>query len=256
MESLGVLVRKAWGQVSLGALLLFLLVQTIIWSLISISLFLVDSSGRLTHFYGARPWSRVLLWASRVTVSLRGAQHLAAGRERPLVLVSNHQSMFDILALLSRLPLDFKFVVKKELRKVPLWGYAMEKAGYLFIDREQSGGARQLISDGAAKMRGGSSMLFFAEGTRSPDGSLGAFKRGAFVLASRSGCDVVPLVVSGSRQIMAKKSLRIRPGHIVITVLPPISDPSLLKSSRRLMEAVRGAMLARLSEDEPQKLPA
>jgi 1-acyl-sn-glycerol-3-phosphate acyltransferase len=242
----------AWQKLRLGGLLLYLLILTIFWSTVSICLFLFDSTGRLTHFYGARPWSRMMLWASRVKVTMRGSENLHTDGENPPVLVSNHQSLFDILALLAALPLDFKFVVKKELRKVPLWGYAMDKAGYLFIDRAQSGNVRYLIQEAAEKMRRGSSMLFFAEGTRSVDGLLGPFKRGAFVLAAQSGCQVVPLVIQGSREVVPKKSFNIRPGRITVTALPPLTDPSLLKSSKRLMERVREMMLSQLGQsDQP-----
>lgn len=228
---------------------LFILIQTVFWSLISIALFVVESSGRLTHRYGARPWSLILLWACRVKVAVSGLEYLQ-GRHGPLVLVANHQSQFDILALLASLPIDFKFVVKSELMAVPLWGHAMKKAGYISIDRQDSSQTRELLAQAARKIRQGASVLFFAEGTRSEDGRLGPFKRGAFVLASLSGCDVVPMVIEGSRRILPKKSLRIRPGGIRITVLEPITDPALKKNSKRLMAEVRNRMLTRLRQEE------
>ena len=240
---------RAWDTICLRALQLLLFLQVIFWSIVSILLFLFDSSGRLTHFYGARPWATMMLWTSRVTVSLKGAENLVTDGKTPRVLVANHQSLFDILAVLKALPIDFKFVVKRALRKVPLWGYAMDKAGYLFIDAEQSGDVRALINESAAKMTRGSSMLFFAEGTRSADGRLGEFKRGAFMLASRSGCHVVPVVIQGSREVVPKGSFTVRPGHITVTVLPPITDPALLKNSRRLTEEVRRMMAVQLGQE-------
>lgn len=240
---------RAWEFIHLKVVQLLLLVQVIFWSVVSILLFLVDSSGRVSHFYGARPWASMMLWTSRVTVSLQGGENLITDNKTPRVLVANHQSLFDILAVLKALPIDFKFVVKRTLRRVPLWGYAMDKAGYLFIDAEQSGDVRALIQESAEKMTRGSSMLFFAEGTRSADGRLGEFKRGAFLLASRSGCHVVPVVIQGSREVVPKGSFTIRPGHITVTVLPPITDPALLKNSRRLTEEVRRMMAVQLGED-------
>jgi 1-acyl-sn-glycerol-3-phosphate acyltransferase len=229
-------------RVRTAALLCFILTQTAVWSVISIILFLVDPSGRLTHRYGARPWGRILLWGSRVTVSLQGEENLTQ-TGGSVVLISNHQSLYDILALLSCLPLDFKFVVKKELMSIPLWGYAMKKAGYISIDREDSVQARELIREAGKRIRDGSSVLVFAEGTRSEDGQLAPFKRGAFVLASQSGCDIVPLVITGSRQVLPKKSIHIQPGHISITILSPVTDPALKKNSRLLMAEVRERML-------------
>lgn len=229
-------------RLHLTALQAFILLQTIIWSVISLSLFLLDSSGGLTHRYGARPWARILLWASRVQVELRGAENLPRPGQGPLVLVCNHQSMFDILALLAAVPLDFKFVVKKELGRVPLWGQAMKKAGYIFVDRGESGQAGQLMREAVAKIKAGSAVLFFAEGTRSADGSLGAFKRGAFVLAALAGADVAPLAIQGSAAVLPKKSLNIRPGRITVTVLPLVSDPAVKKNSRLLMLQVHQAL--------------
>lgn len=229
-------------QVTQLPLNLFILFQTILWSIVSILLFLVESSGRLAHLYGARTWSRILLWACRVRVELRGAELLSSAR-RPLVLVSNHQSLFDILALLAALPLDFKFVVKKEIMAVPLWGQAMRRAGYICVDRSSPDRAREALKSAAERIRGGASVLFFAEGSRSPDGRLGPFKRGAFTLASLSGCDVLPLAIQGSDRVLDKKSWRIRPGRIRITILPPITDPTLKKSSKMLMSQVRQRIL-------------
>jgi 1-acyl-sn-glycerol-3-phosphate acyltransferase len=156
--------------------------------------------------------------------------------------------MFDILALLACLPVDFKFAVKKELMAVPLWGYAMKKAGYISIDREDSSQAGELIRETVSKIKRGSSILFFAEGTRSEDGRLAPFKRGAFFLASQSGRDVVPLVIQGSRQVLPKKSLHIRSGHISVAILPPVTDSTMKKSSRRLMAEVRERMSVHLHQ--------
>ncbi|MCB2191341.1 MAG: 1-acyl-sn-glycerol-3-phosphate acyltransferase [Deltaproteobacteria bacterium] len=243
-----------FGKLRMYGLHLFILVQTVIWSVISILWFLVDSTGSLTHRYGARPWSRVLLWASRVKVEAHGLENLRRGGKEPMVLVCNHQSLFDILALLASLPLDFKFVVKKELGKVPLWGYAMKKAGYIFVDRGQSGQAGALMRTAVERIKAGSAVLFFAEGTRSADGSLGEFKRGAFVLASQARADVAPVAIEGSSQVLPKKSWGIRPGKIKVTVLPLIKDPALKKNSRKLMQATHDALSAALNGPMPAAL--
>ncbi len=230
------------GRLRLIGLQAFIGVQTIIWSTISILLFLIDSSGGMTHRYGARPWARIILWASRVTVELKGGDNLDPARDDPLVLVCNHQSLFDILALLALVPYDFKFVVKKELGRVPLWGYAMKKAGYIFVDRGDSGTAGTLFKEAVAKIKSGSAVLFFAEGTRSKDGRLGPFKRGAFVLASLARADVAPLAIEGSAQVVEKKTFNIRPGHITITALPLVDDAAIKKNSRKLMAEVHRVM--------------
>jgi len=247
---------RAVRRVRLAGLQLFLLLQTIIWSTISILLALVDSSGNAAHRYGARPWGRIMLWASGVKVDLRGAENLPPPGSGPLVLVCNHQSLFDIPALLAALPLDFKFVVKRELGKVPLWGYAIKRAGYIFVDREQSGQAGQLMREAVAKIKRGSAVLFFAEGTRSADGSLGEFKRGAFVLAALAGADVAPVAIQGSAAVLPKKSFNIRSGRVTVTVLPLVSDPEVKKNSRRLMQEVHRVLSQSLGSERPRPEPA
>jgi len=226
---------------------LFVLVMTIIWSTWAIVLFLFDSSGRATHFYAAQPWARVLLWGCRVKAELIGAENLpAVDRTDPLVLVCNHSSMFDILALLARLPVDFKFVVKAELGRVPLWGYAMKKAGYIFVERGAGGQAGVLMRQAVERIKAGSAVLFFAEGTRSTDGRLGEFKRGAFVLAAQAGADVLPVAIEGAAAVLAPKSLDIHPGRITVRILPLVDDPAVKKSSRQLMSRVHQVLSASL----------
>ncbi|MCB2228783.1 MAG: 1-acyl-sn-glycerol-3-phosphate acyltransferase [Desulfarculaceae bacterium] len=217
----------------------YVLTMTAVFSTWAIILFLFDSTGRATHFYSAQIWARVLLWGCRVKADLIGAENLPpANRTEPLVLVCNHTSMFDILALLARLPVDFKFVVKAELGKVPLWGYAMKKAGYIFVERGTGGQAGVLMRQAVERIKGGSAVLFFAEGTRSADGRLGEFKRGAFVLASQAGADVLPIAIEGAAKVLAAKSLDIRPGHISVRVLPVVDDPAVKKNSKTLMAEV------------------
>ena len=227
----------------------FVVVQTAFWSTVSIILFLFDSTGKLTHACGARPWARVLLWGTRVKVRIEGVENIAA-LSGSAILIVNHQSLFDVLALLGHLPMDFKFVVKQELMKVPLWGFAMRRAGYMPIARGNTAAAQELFEESAARIRQGSSVLFFAEGTRSPDGRLGRFKGGGFKLACASGSPVLPVLVQGSREILPKKSVYIRPGVITLRVLSSVECASAENDSWKLMESVRQKMLVALGQDE------
>jgi 1-acyl-sn-glycerol-3-phosphate acyltransferase len=241
------LVYRLW----LFWVMFFVIVQTAFWSTVSIILFLFDSTGKLTHACGARPWARVLLWGARAKVRLNGVENIA-GLKGSAVLIVNHQSLFDVIALLGHLPMDFKFVVKEELMKVPLWGFAMRRAGYMPIARGNSAAAQRLFEESARRIRQGSSVLFFAEGTRSKDGRLGRFKGGGFKLACASGCPVLPVVVQGSREILPKNSIYIKPGVIDLTVLAPVDCALVSNDSWELMQLVRQKMLSALGqEDEP-----
>ncbi len=218
--------------------LLALLLLTALWSAATALMLWHPRAHRLVHRHIARPWARQMLFVSRVRPEISGLDKLDQV-SRPMVLVSNHTSLYDVLALLAILPLDFKFVVKEELMRVPLWGWAMRRAGYMSVQRDDSGDAREIMRRTAERIRGGESVLFFPEGTRSLDGRLGQFKRGAFMLASQSGCDVVPLAISGAAEVLPRGSLVINPGRAHVAVLDPITDQALKKNSRRLMEEAR-----------------
>ena len=122
--------------------------------------------------------------------------------------MSNHQSALDISVLLSHLPVPFKFVAKRELFRIPVFGRAIKKAGYINIDRDNPREALKAIEEAVARIRGGTSVLIFPEGTRSRDGNLLPFMKGAFSLATRAGVPVVPLAVIGTNPLPAARMRR------------------------------------------------
>jgi len=140
----------------------------------------------------------------------------------PVIFACNHASQMDILVLYRALPVPFRFLVKKELFKVPLLGYAMTKAGYIPIDRKNSRAAVKSIKEAAERLRKGASIVIFPEGTRSRDGRLQRFKEGGFMLAVKSGCPVVPVAIKGSHKVLPKGAFIARPGLIEVTVGTPI----------------------------------
>jgi 1-acyl-sn-glycerol-3-phosphate acyltransferase len=161
-----------------------------------------------------RTWSRFLLRAAGARVVLENADVIDP--ERPQVLVSNHASWFDVLALAAWLPGPYRFVAKKELEKVPLWGAAWLACGHISIDRQDRNRAIESLAIARARLaEERPTVILFPEGTRSPTGELRAFKKGAFVLAIQSNVEVVPAAILGSREVMAKGSWRIRTGRTI-----------------------------------------
>jgi len=158
--------------------------------------------------------------------------------------MSNHQSYFDIFALLAGLPVDFKFILKKELMRIPILGRAMRSAGYISLDREDSRKAIISMNMAAEKIRNGASVLIFPEGTRSEDGVVREFKKGGFHLALKSGCDIVPVAVVKSRDIVPKGSLKVNKGVIYFRIggAIPVADCSK-KDMNALIEKVRDAVV-------------
>jgi 1-acyl-sn-glycerol-3-phosphate acyltransferase len=158
----------------------------------------------------------------------------------PYIFMSNHQGYYDVFTLLSRLPYQFKWLVKKELFSVPILGWMMAAVGYIRIDR---GGTRDTVgamNEAAQRIRDGMSVVIFPEGSRSPDGSIQPFKKGGFTLAIKSKVPIAPVAISGSRDIMPKDKLTAASGEIQILVGPPIETESCaLKDRELLMKKVR-----------------
>jgi 1-acyl-sn-glycerol-3-phosphate acyltransferase len=165
-------------------------------------------------------WARSIASASGVSVSLEGREVLEPGK--PYIFAANHQSQFDILALQGFLGVDFRWLAKKELFQVPVWGPAMRRAGYIPIDRSHGRKAIESLDEAAQKIAAGTSVIIFPEGTRSKDGSLQDFKAGAMVLAIKSGVDIVPVAISGTHAILPKGKLLVNPGKVLIRMGKPI----------------------------------
>lgn len=220
----------------------FIAVYTIAMSLFGIFLSFFEGSGRLVHFYCAVPWAKAILWICGIKVKISGLDHVKEGVQN--IYMANHQSVFDIFTLLVYLPVDFKFVLKQELMKVPLFGSAMKGAGYISIDRGNPRKAVKSMNEAAEKIKNGASVLIFPEGTRSQDGRLQTFKSGGFHLALKSGADIVPVAIVDSHLIVPKGSLRIKKGTILMNIgrSIPTRDCSK-KDMNRLMDRVRDALI-------------
>lgn len=178
-----------------------------------------------------RRWARLLLRVAGVRVVLEGAEVLDPSR--PQVVVANHVSWFDVLALAAYLPGRYVFVAKRELEKVPVFATAAKACGHIFIDRRDRQRAVESLAVARERLeRDRPSVIMFPEGTRSATGELMPFKKGAFILAIQTGADVVPAYISGSREVMRKGSFLIRPGTIRVRFGTPISVAGLTLEDR------------------------
>jgi len=199
--------------------ILWIVLVTAFFSILAIFGSLIDKKGELPHKI-ARMWSRSILAASRVKVTVKNLSWIDPGRS--YIYMSNHQSAFDIPVLLAYLPVQFKWLAKAELFKIPVFGFAMRRAGYISIDRSNRRSAIKSLRTAAEMIRNGVSVVIFPEGTRSRDGKIRPFKKGGFVLAVDSGVPVVPVIIHGTREIMTKKTLRIKAGQVVLEIEKPI----------------------------------
>jgi 1-acyl-sn-glycerol-3-phosphate acyltransferase len=186
----------------------------------------------------ARFWGRSILVVSRIKVTVDGLSRIDP--QRPYIYMPNHQSNFDIPVLLGHLTVQFRWLAKMELFKIPIFGHAMRKAGYISIDRKNRESAFKSLAVAAEKIKNGVSVLIFPEGTRSRDGKIQAFKKGGFVMAIDSGVPIVPVTISGTREIMTKGQFRVNSGQIRISIQQPIDTTIYSRDTKEaLMERVR-----------------
>ncbi len=233
----------------------FIGIHTIVFALWAILVSFFDRTGRLAHCYAAVPWARVILWVCGVRVTVEGLEKLDI--HVPRVYLSNHQSAFDIFALLAHLPVHFKFVLKQELMKIPFLGTAMRRARYIAIDRADPRKALRSMHEAAERVKKGVSVLIFPEGTRSMDGRLQPFRKGGFHLALMSGCDLVPIAILNSRDINPKGSFRIRKGAFKMRIGDPIPIGGYSKRDiDRLMKQARESMVRLMPAADVDENPA
>src|SRR5947207_10108589 len=186
----------------------------------------------------AKARARTLAWLLGVGVALRGREHIAGGG--PFVFAPNHQSHLDILLLLGHLPGRTRFAAKRELWRHPVVGAVLDTLGMIPIERDRP----ERAVDALNRAGRDESIVIFPEGRRSPDGRLGEFRKGAFVLAIQAGLPVVPVVCRGTRRLMPRGSrLAVVPGDVEIVIAPPIPTAGLDYTDREALAArVRAAI--------------
>jgi 1-acyl-sn-glycerol-3-phosphate acyltransferase len=225
------------------------ILSTIVFGLTAVVIYFITKSHDLAHSSG-RLWGRINLRAAGVRVSVKGLENID-----PLsayIYAANHQSWFDIFTILGELPVQFRWLAKKELFKVPFLGQAMTAIGHIPIDRSDHRKSVESLNHAAKKIQEGTSVVIFPEGTRSPDGSLQEFRKGGFILAIKSKRPIVPVAISGSYSIFPKgKGWLIRPGTIQMIIGKPIPTSGMTTRDRdSLMRMVRESISEQLTLKE------
>lgn len=169
----------------------------------------------------AQLWSRMLVFFSLVRVKVSGIDNVP--KDTPLIIAANHQGAADILLVLAFLPVRFRFAIKKELFKIPVFGWYLKRAGYFSIDREVVLSAYRTVEKIIEITKQGECVLIFPEGTRSRTGELGRFKRGSLLAALKSGAPILPVAISGSFNILKKGSWLFNPCPVKLSIGQPIS---------------------------------
>jgi len=223
---------------------------TLFWGTAACLIGAVDRSGE-GGVWAARCWVRWILRSCRVQVESVGFE--AIDPSRSYVFMSNHQSVFDIVAIVAALPVSFRFVAKRELVWIPIFGWSLWICGHVIVDRRRHDRSVRSLERAAERVRQGINVIIFPEGTRSESGEIGPLKSGGFHLALRARVPVVPISVSGSRRVAPKKSLRIESGRIRVHCGTPLPTEALtLQDRETLKRDVRKAIVAHVDPNFPE----
>ncbi len=223
-----------------------LLVLTILAALITITGCALGG-GRWFGYYPAHYWAKCWCWLAFVRVSVRGRGNITTGHS--YVFVANHQSAYDIFSIYGFLNHQFRWMMKKSLERIPLVGYACRVAGHIYVDKHSPAAVRQTMETAEKRLSGGMSVVVFPEGSRTKDGHIHGFRRGAYMLAMEFGLPVVPVTVDGAYDVLPPNALLMRPGRITLTIHKPLEAGEQGHDLQQLMEQSRQAIISAL----PQK---
>ena len=186
-------------------------------------------------------WSRSFFWLMFLPVYVDGQEHIVPGQS--YVFVANHQSMFDVWLVYGWLPVIFKWLMKAELRKVPFVGTGCKAAGHIFIDRRSTKAAMESLKEVEKQLVNGVCTVIFPEGTRSLNGEVGRFKRGAFQIAWDLGLPIIPLSLDGCYEVLPKGKPFVYRAPVHMHIGEPI-DLKQFSDPNEAIEAVRNAVIA------------
>lgn len=244
---------------------LYLLVGTLFFSVVSILVAPIPPRGNWTN-RAARMWAQGLLWSSWIRLEVRNAEVVGAplapgapqGGDGRCVIMANHQSLFDIPALLVAIPGQSRFIAKRSLFRIPVFGWAMALGGFIPVDRKDRSTAKDSFAAALDKLSRGASIVVFPEEVRSLGGKVLPFRRGGFLMALKSGLPVVPVGLHGTLAVQSRRSFLIRPQTVTVHFGEAVA---LAGRSVRELPALAGEVRARVAalagtecadEDVPQ----
>jgi 1-acyl-sn-glycerol-3-phosphate acyltransferase len=235
MKSIFNTIRVAW-------LFMWACIATMILAIPVIAAGLLSRTGNLA-FSLTKIWAYTMLAVSLVRTEIKNKARIIKGQS--YVIISNHQSLYDILALVTTLGIQFRWFIKKEILKVPIFGYGLYAARNIYLDRTDTARAIESINKGMDRLPRGAGVMVFAEGTRSADGRIQEFKKGGFMAAIVRQLPILPVTINGSRRVLPKGSLVVKPGKIQVVVADPIETTGYTADTvQELMDKTRKVIIA------------
>lgn len=202
--------------------------------------------GKWWGFYPASLWGRLWCILAGVKVDVRGRSNIGASTS--YVFVANHQGAYDIFSIYGYLHHDFRWMMKQSLRRIPLVGFSCAVSGQIFVDNSTPSAIRRTMQTAERQLSEGRSVVVFPEGSRTPDGKLHTFKRGAYTLAVEFGLPVVPVTIDGAYRVMPRTAWLPRPGRITLTIHRPIEAGEAGHDLQPLIAKSREAIASALPE--------
>ncbi len=206
----------------------------------------ICGGSRFWGYYPAMIWGRCMAWLSLVRVQVRGRENVAKGQS--YVFVANHQGAYDIFSIYGWLGHNFKWMMKKSLERIPMVGFACKKAGHIFVDKSSPRAIHETMQKAERQLAGGMSVVVFPEGSRTRNGKISRFKRGAFMLAEEFSLPVVPITIDGAYDVMPITAKVPRPGKIIVTIHKPITAPQGGYDIAALMQESQSVIASALPE--------
>jgi 1-acyl-sn-glycerol-3-phosphate acyltransferase len=240
MKSLYKVICVAWLGLWVGIATIILGIPVMIAGLLS-------RTGNLA-FSISKLWAYTMLAVSFVRTEIKNKDKILKGTS--YIIISNHQSLCDIIVLVTTLGIQYRWIIKKEILKLPIFGYALYASRNIFIDRSNTTSAIESINKGFDRLPEGVSVMVFAEGTRSPDGQIHEFKKGGFITAVARKISILPVTVNGSRRVMRKGSFTLMPGKIQVVIGNPIDTSGYTNDTiSELIDKTRQTIMANFNPE-------
>ena len=201
-------------------LLPFFLINSVFFGIVAVIISLLTSQ-KTGNFQAGVMWANLNCFLTPVIVKVKGRENIDPNQS--YIIVVNHQSAYDIIVLNARLGIDFKWVMKKEIKKIPGIGFGSQALGHIFIDRTSTKAAIETINSIKSKIKDGTSLVIFPEGTRSRTLEMLPFKKGAFWFAFDLNLSILPVTINGTREILPSGTMNLLPGKAEIIIHPAIN---------------------------------